>query len=312
MYKYTIIIPHKNIPKLLKRCLDTIPRRKDIQVIIIDDNSDPTLTDFKTFPGINENNIDVFFTKENKGAGYARNIGLKHAKGKWIIFADADDIFLEDFEYLLSIVENIKADIIYFNTKSKDSETLIDNNETLIYNEHISNAYNKDINNIKYKIIPPWGKIYDKDFLDKNNLLFEEIKHSNDVRFSIYADFYAKKLSIIPITAYCWMTRHDSLYHKRSIDWAINRFHVSIGIYQFMKQHQIEELIKYYYNDTYYYLNQIKQYSLNKYLKCLFIFGYKTNSMKTIFFQCPILLIHIIKKKIGIKKSITSIFYVNK
>lgn len=34
---YSIIIPHKNILKLLQRCLDSIPERDDVQVIIVDD-----------------------------------------------------------------------------------------------------------------------------------------------------------------------------------------------------------------------------------------------------------------------------------
>ena len=308
MYKYSIIIPHKNIPNLLKRCLESIPLREDIQTIIVDDNSDPSIINTEEFPGTDINNTDIIFTKENKGAGYARNIGLKHAKGKWIIFADADDIFLQEFNSLLMMTESIKADIIYFYTSSKDSETQIDNNESQIYNEYLSNAYAKNINDIKYKIIPPWGKIYNKEFIDKHNLQFEEIMHSNDVRFSIYADFYAKRLSIIPITAYCWMKRANSLWHNKSIDWAVNRFHVSIDIYQFMKKHGIEEQIKYYYNDNLYYLNQIKQYSLNIYLKCLIVFGIKTKSFKITFVQCPVLFLHLIKNRIGIKTSFMSIF----
>ena len=37
---YSIIIPHKNIPELLVRCLNSIPEREDIQVIVVDDCSD--------------------------------------------------------------------------------------------------------------------------------------------------------------------------------------------------------------------------------------------------------------------------------
>ena len=93
---YTFIIPHKNIPELLKRCLDSIPRREDIQIIVVDDNSDPDKVDFEHFPGLNEPCVEVYFTKEGKGAGYARNIGLKYARGKWLLFADADDYFLSN------------------------------------------------------------------------------------------------------------------------------------------------------------------------------------------------------------------------
>ncbi len=38
---YSIIIPHKNSAKLLQYCLDSIPIRDDVQVIVVDDNSEP-------------------------------------------------------------------------------------------------------------------------------------------------------------------------------------------------------------------------------------------------------------------------------
>ena len=38
---FSIIIPHKNIPSLLQRCLDSIPKRDDVQIIVVDDNSNP-------------------------------------------------------------------------------------------------------------------------------------------------------------------------------------------------------------------------------------------------------------------------------
>src|SRR5690554_1026331 len=94
---YSVIIPHKNIPDLLERCLQSIPIREDIQVIVVDDNSDPDKVNFLEFPGLNRKNTEVYFTKEGKGAGYARNVGLTKAKGKWLIFSDADDYFNECF-----------------------------------------------------------------------------------------------------------------------------------------------------------------------------------------------------------------------
>lgn len=47
---YNIIIPHKNTPKLLQRCLDSIPQRDDLHIIIVDDNSDLEKMDFEHFP----------------------------------------------------------------------------------------------------------------------------------------------------------------------------------------------------------------------------------------------------------------------
>ena len=45
-YHYSIIIPHKNTPRLLERCLYSIPTWDEIQIIIIDDNSNSESVDF--------------------------------------------------------------------------------------------------------------------------------------------------------------------------------------------------------------------------------------------------------------------------
>ena len=86
------IIPHKDTPELLKTALTSIPRRKDVEIIVVDDNSNPSIVNFDHFPGLNEERIKVIFTKGGHGAGYARNIGLEAATGNWVFFCDADGI----------------------------------------------------------------------------------------------------------------------------------------------------------------------------------------------------------------------------
>lgn len=49
--RYSIIVPHYNNPKLLQRLLDTIPVRSDLEIVVVDDNSDPSIVDFSAFPG---------------------------------------------------------------------------------------------------------------------------------------------------------------------------------------------------------------------------------------------------------------------
>ena len=44
MIIYSIIIFHKNCPDLLQRCLDFIPCREDLQIIVVDDNSNTKVT----------------------------------------------------------------------------------------------------------------------------------------------------------------------------------------------------------------------------------------------------------------------------
>ena len=109
IYNYSIIIPHKNTPDLLQCCLNSIPEGEDIQIIIIDDNSDPEIVDFSSFPGQN---------KKSGGAGFARNLGLQIAKGKWILFSDADDFFNDCLNTVLDVYIDDPADIVYFKNNS--------------------------------------------------------------------------------------------------------------------------------------------------------------------------------------------------
>lgn len=69
-YNYSFIIPHKNCPELLQRCVDSIPERDDVQVIVVDDNSDeekkPSLKEHKNLQVI------LLDASQSKGAGRAR------------------------------------------------------------------------------------------------------------------------------------------------------------------------------------------------------------------------------------------------
>ena len=97
-FKLSIIIPHYNTSDLLEKLLSTIPKDKNIEVIVIDDKSQDKhiedIEDLKT----EEKYIDFLFLKNQtlkKGAGTCRNIGLDHAQGEWVLFADADDYFAD-------------------------------------------------------------------------------------------------------------------------------------------------------------------------------------------------------------------------
>ena len=71
---YSIIIPHKEIPDLLMRCLRSIPVSEDIQVIVVDDNSSYDDTCLYTYPELSRPYLEFIRTKTGGVAGYARNL----------------------------------------------------------------------------------------------------------------------------------------------------------------------------------------------------------------------------------------------
>ena len=209
--KFSIIIPHFNIPELLIRCVNSIPDRDEIQVIIVDDNS-PKADEYKNkYQELNRKNTELYLTKEGRGAGFVRNEGLKHAVGKWVLFADADDFFVEGFMDIINQYYDNDADVIYFNVKSVMSDNVLKpahrNKDKLFH------AYEKtkDITPFRYKYCEPWGKMFRLNFIMDNKIKFDETKVSNDFYFSAVSGCLAKKIIAVNKPLYIVTLRENSL-----------------------------------------------------------------------------------------------------
>lgn len=212
---YTFIIPHHNCPDLLDKCLSSIPQRDDIQIIVVDDNSDADKKPIEC--GRPEVEYIYIDKKDTKGAGKARNIGLSKAKGKWLLFADADDKYINNFINTLDEYKNSDLDILYFNSDYIDSITdeIIPDSE---YNKMISN-YNdslKYLDRIKFCNYPPWNKMFLREFVLKNNICFEEVPNGNDILFSVLAGYYAKKIHIDKRVVYLYYRHTNSTIYNGS------------------------------------------------------------------------------------------------
>lgn len=238
-YNYSIIIPHKNIPSLLQRCLNSIPQRADIQIVVVDDNSDSAKVDFNHFPGLNNNQINVYFTKEGKGAGYARNVGLKHAKGKWLLFADADDFFNDSFLDQIDKYLESDYDIIYWSINSVYSDDLKPAERGMHINQYINKAANGDkesIDFIRYTFLYPSAKMIRRKFVEENSIFFDEVPASNDTMFGVKVGSNAKKIAFDTFQLYCLTLRNNSLVTSYTYKNLRSRLDVSFKLYDFLNK----------------------------------------------------------------------------
>jgi len=236
---YSIIIPHKNIPALLQRCLESIPKRDDTQILVIDDNSSPEIVDFENFPAPTKNETEVILSRESKGAGYARNIGLSKAKGKWLIFADADDFFSENLNDMMDKYKDADADIIFFLSESVNTNTLEEiESRGELYNVWLRKSVKKNriIDEVKYNINPPWSKFFSKKLVDDNEIQFDEVFTANDVMFSTKCGHYARKVEIDLVSLYCSTVRKGSLDLTHNLEHLKPRFSVALSKYKFLSE----------------------------------------------------------------------------
>lgn len=94
----SIIIPTKNRDVQLIRAVESCINQsfKDFEVIVVDDNSDPSLKASKILSEYRYSNIHIIELNNSVGGGEARNIGVESSKGIYVTFLDSDDAFLEN------------------------------------------------------------------------------------------------------------------------------------------------------------------------------------------------------------------------
>ncbi len=235
---YTIIIPHYNNPLKLQRCLNSIPSRDDVEVIIIDDNSSSEIVDFNNLPKSTVDNFHYVLSKEGGGAGYARNIGLRKASGKWIIFSDSDDEFYTtELSYAMDKHINTIADIIYFNANVINAETFKVENSRLEISKHINQGNESDKEWLRYESTVPWGKFIKKELVDKFEIMFDQVPAGNDVMFSLKTGHYANEVYIDNIIIYKWyFYQKGSITSLISKSTADSKFSVALNRLAFLKE----------------------------------------------------------------------------
>lgn len=103
---FSIVMACYNVENYIEEAIDSVINQsfdfeKYVEIILVDDgSSDSTNEICNSYVESYPNNIKYFF-KENGGQASARNLGIKHAKGKYVNFLDADDKFMQ------STLENV-------------------------------------------------------------------------------------------------------------------------------------------------------------------------------------------------------------
>lgn len=213
MINYSIIIPHYNIPDLLIRCIKSIPIREDIQIIVIDDCSPGADKYFIYYPLLSRLNFEFYSTSRGGSAGRARNVGIDHAKGKWLMFVDADDLLPNNIDRIFDQYVNYKEDLIILDYDSVMSSDLsIKSERNPVYHKIISKYLNDhDDSRLRYNYDPMWGKLVKKSLVDNYKIRFDETRWSNDSYFALCCGIYAKDLVVDNKIGYILTQREGSL-----------------------------------------------------------------------------------------------------
>lgn len=188
--RVSVIMPVYNASKYLRICLDTILNQtlSQIEVICVNDGStDDSLKILEEYRS--RDSRVVIVNQENQGAGPARNNGIAHARGEYLLFLDADDTFFPELCNLTYYhSKKNKAQVCLFGAERHDMQTgkFEPMGWVLRENEIPDGVFSAvDVKDKIYQITTgcPWSKLFNRKFVMDNGLQFQNLKNANDVLF---------------------------------------------------------------------------------------------------------------------------------
>lgn len=215
----SVIIPVYNVEKYVEECLRSVilQNKQYIEIIVVDDGSlDNSYQICAKIKSLYKDIEIQLIRQPNQGLSVARNTGLAHAKGEYVLFLDSDDMLSENaIDYLVDCIEE-KPDMILFDAAIKNEIGIGISEEKY---SRIKTVESIMIQGTKYfcdfyfspLIVSACLCMFRKSFLEEKHLCFTPGRLHEDISFSLKTVLYAEKIKYIPYKLYIRRYRADSI-----------------------------------------------------------------------------------------------------
>ena len=196
----SIIVPIYNAEEYLKACIESLigQTEKDLQFILVNDGSTDNSLIIAQSYAKQDSRIEVY-SQPNAGQSAARNNGLKHAKGEYIAFVDADDALEPDWcERHLAAIDGV--DYVQSGYKRCHQSSIINQQSAII--NYQSSIINQKIPSHPYQFTSPCMRLYRRAAIGQ--LSFAEGYIYEDVLFSADLWLSGAHCRIIDYTGYLY------------------------------------------------------------------------------------------------------------
>lgn len=230
----TFIIPFYNCTGYLERLLQSIPVRSQFQVVAIDDRSDDPyeVESLAVLQHAYAGRV-TFLTNDraSKGPGTCRNIGLDAARGRFVVFADADDFLVPGCGSILDRYLQSDADIVYFMPESRDENGIPSDRNMKSCRKIMNYLEEPDKEHLMQLKISPdnpvWSKLIRRSLLTQHQIHFEDCMHAEDCMFMAQAGMHARGIEVSRERIYCVCSRKGSV----SSDTGLSSFNEEFEMY---------------------------------------------------------------------------------
>ena len=222
MIRLSIIVPFYNVEKYIEECIHSlydqdIPQ-KEYEVICVDDCSPDGSKAIVEQLQKEYSTLRLICHERNKKLGGARNTGLREAKGRYVWFVDSDDYVTPNcLGKLLREAEAEDAEMLLFDyatvTNGKSLQVIYPKIEDRVVN---GEELLRQVQERWYVCVPTaWNKLYKREFLLQNGLLFVEDVMYEDTDLSLKMLTYLKRIKYVNVVAYNYRQNAQSITNIR-------------------------------------------------------------------------------------------------
>lgn len=218
--KYSVIIPVYKAEHTIRKCVNSLLNQpvNDIEILLINDGS-PDASGIICKEYASQFPCVKYFEKENGGVSSARNVGLRVAKGKYILFVDSDDYVSSNyFARIDDVLCQYEPEMLLFSIQCTGKKRIVwsTGNFEAIGKIEVS----KKVNNIMkaYLFSNLMSKVFERRIIKKYNLTFDEtLNIGEDQAFIFEYAMHMKKIISISDVLYYYITSENtnSLSRKR-------------------------------------------------------------------------------------------------
>ena len=241
----SIILPTYNVEKYLAQCIQSCLDQtyKQLEIIVVidgaTDNSYSIAKDFESKCG----NVLVVW-QANAGSGPARNNGLKHAKGEYIMFVDPDDwIDNTMVEKFMAKVLETNCDLlcarnisVYYNDNDEEIGRKVNKCKKRYYStpdqvhEHYYDLYTEHL------LGAPTKKIYKMSLIKEHNIEFPDLRRSQDIVFNYRYYEHVTSVYVSDESLYYYRINKNANVLKLPIDYYKTVLYLHNGILNMYNQ----------------------------------------------------------------------------
>ena len=222
----SVVMPLHNGVEAFRQAMKTLLDQdtSDFEIICIDDASDDGAREVLAHYESSTSRIKAVYHALKKGAAASRNEGMDIAIGKYLLFLDADDLFEPTLIGRVTAEAcRTNADMVLFGADEFEIEGAYRRNEFFLEDDLIPTAcpFNRD--DVPQQLFQlctpePWTKLFNREFVVRHRLRFQELQNANDMLFTLSGLALAQRISSL----------NERLVHHRvgrpgSIQWSRGR-----------------------------------------------------------------------------------------